>query len=69
MWMLSTVAKRGMALAEVYLVQPTEGGTMVHLRAVEAVNGVRELFQKVVPHNQTHTPYQQQVRTSADTRE
>ncbi|CEM24574.1 unnamed protein product [Vitrella brassicaformis CCMP3155] len=60
-WMVSTVAKRGMALAEVYRVQPTEGGTVVYLRAVEAVNGVREPFQKVVPHNQTHTPYQQQV--------
>ncbi|CEL95750.1 unnamed protein product [Vitrella brassicaformis CCMP3155] len=67
-WMVSTVAKRGMALAEVYRVQPTEGGTVVHLRAVEAVNGVREPFQKVVPLNQTHTPPHQQQGSDGDGR-
>ncbi|CEM31312.1 unnamed protein product [Vitrella brassicaformis CCMP3155] len=68
LWMVSTVQKRGMALAEVYLVQPTEGGTVVYLRAVEAVNGVREPFQKVVPHNQTHTPPHQQQGSDGDGR-
>ncbi|CEL95752.1 unnamed protein product [Vitrella brassicaformis CCMP3155] len=68
LWMVSTVQKRGMALAEVYRVQPTEGGTVVYLRAVEAVNGVREPFQKVVPHNQTHTPPHQQQASDGDGR-
>ncbi|CEL98155.1 unnamed protein product [Vitrella brassicaformis CCMP3155] len=61
-WMVSTVAKRGMALAEVYRVQPTEGGTVVYMREV----GGTELFQKVVPHNQTQTPPYQQLGPDGD---
>ncbi|CEM29354.1 unnamed protein product, partial [Vitrella brassicaformis CCMP3155] len=60
--------EEGHALAEVYDREPTEGGTVVHLRAVEPVSGVRELFQKVVPHNQTHTPPHQQQGSDGDGR-